>query len=138
MSVSVASSDRYRAVHRNVVLLEMSPLLSNIRLARLVVSALGTELGLTVEEIDDLRIAVDEACFWLVSNDVVGLVGLRLETAGNELTICLTAELRDGPTSMPATAQQVLGAVTADWGLGGDGVGLEVRISPRRDGIGPG
>jgi serine/threonine-protein kinase RsbW len=120
------------AARRNVVSLEMSPTRSNIRLARLVASGLGSELGLTVDEIDDLRIAVDEACYWLVSNEVVGLVRVGFDATGERLSICLAADLRGEPTPMPETAHHILDAVTAEWLLHRDGLGLEVQISPRR------
>jgi len=102
------------AVHRNVVVLEMPPSRSNIRQAHLVASGLGSELGLTVEEIDDLRIAVDEACSWVVSNEVVGLVRLGFDATGEQLSICRVTDLRTEPTPMPDTARQVLDAVAAE------------------------
>jgi hypothetical protein len=128
------SAGQSPAAHRNVVSLEMSPYRSNIRLARLVASGLGSELGLTVEEIDDLRIAVDEACYWIVTNEVVGLVRLSFDVTGEQLSICLAADLLGHPSPMPDTAHQVLDAVTREWSLHHDGAGLELRISPRRHG----
>jgi hypothetical protein len=120
----------------NVVVLETSPLPSNIRLVRLVASGLGSGLGLTVEEIEDLRIAVDEACHWAVSNDVVDLLRLSFSTRADELSICLTAVLRREPDPMPAATRQILDAVTGEWSLQRDGLTLELRMSPRRDGTG--
>jgi serine/threonine-protein kinase RsbW len=122
---------------QNVVVLEMSPSRSNIRLARLVASGLGSALGLTVEEIDDLRIAVDEACYWVVSNDVVGVVRVRFDAVDEQLAICLTADLRGESPPLSETAHQLLDAVTGHWSLHRDGVALELRLSTRRDGVTP-
>jgi len=72
-----------------------------------------------------------------MTNEVIGLLRLGFDAAGEQLSMCLTAELRDEPTAMPETARQVLDAVTAEWSLHHDGVGLELRISPRRDRTAP-
>jgi anti-sigma regulatory factor (Ser/Thr protein kinase) len=130
----VARAQSPSAGEGNVVVLETSPLPSNIRLIRLVTSGLVSGLGLTDEEIQDLRIAVDEACHWAVSNEVVDLLRLRFSTRADELAICLRADLRREPDPMPAATQQILDAVTGAWSLQRDGLGLELRISPRRDG----
>jgi len=129
----VARAQSPSAGEGNAVVLETSPLPSNMRLIRLVASGLVSGLGLTDEEIQDLRIAVDE-CHWAVSNEVVDLLRLRFSTRADELAICLRADLRREPDPMPAATQQILEAVTGEWSLQRDGLALELRISPRRDG----
>jgi hypothetical protein len=39
---------------------------ANIGLTRLVAAALGSQAGLPIEDIDELRMAVDELCYWLI------------------------------------------------------------------------
>jgi len=105
-----------------------------IAVPRSVVGNLAARNNFTVDEIDDLRIAVDEACYWIVTNEVVGLVRLGFDVTGEQLSICLAADLLGHPSPMPDTAHQVLDAVTREWSLHHDGAGLELRISPRRHG----
>jgi anti-sigma regulatory factor (Ser/Thr protein kinase) len=118
-------------------MLELAPLPSNVRLARLVASGLGSELSMTVEEIDDLRIAIDEACHWMLSNEVAGLVRVSFHATGGDLAVCVTADLTGEGHPMAAQVRQVLDAVTAAWSVRRDGVGCELGISPRRDAPGP-
>jgi hypothetical protein len=88
---------------------------------------------MSVEEIDDLRIAVDEACHWILANDVVGLVRVSFEAAGGDLAVCLAAELPAQPHPMAEQVRQVLDAVTANWAVRRNGLACELGITPRRE-----
>jgi hypothetical protein len=46
--------------------LRMPAVSANIGLTRLVAAALGTQADLVIEDIDELRMAVDELCYWLI------------------------------------------------------------------------
>jgi hypothetical protein len=116
--------------------LDIAPLPSNVRLARLIASGLGSELSMTVEEIDDLRIAVDEACHWILGNDVVGLLRVTFEAVAGDLAVCVTADFTGEPHPMAEQVRQVLDAVTADWTVRRNGVACELGITPRRDASG--
>jgi serine/threonine-protein kinase RsbW len=51
--------------------LRMPAVSANIGLTRLVAAALGSQADLVIEDIDELRMAVDELCYWLIgSSDV--------------------------------------------------------------------
>src|SRR6266568_2831262 len=57
-------------------------------LVRSAVGHLGARIGLTMEELGDLRLAVDEACALLLLPDEFGVTGAVLE--------CLFTETGDG------------------------------------------
>jgi serine/threonine-protein kinase RsbW len=46
--------------------LRMPAVSANIGLTRLVAAALGSQADLVIEDIDELRMAVDELCYWLI------------------------------------------------------------------------
>jgi hypothetical protein len=53
----------------SVVRLEIPASLDYIRMARLVVGALASQLDFTIDDSEDLAIAVDELCFLLIGRD---------------------------------------------------------------------
>jgi len=52
----------------NVVKLEIGGDHRHVRIARLVASGVASLAGFDVEAVEDLRIAVDEACVWLIDH----------------------------------------------------------------------
>jgi hypothetical protein len=48
------------------VQIRMPAVSANIGLTRLVAAALGSQAGLPIEDVDELRMAVDELCYWLI------------------------------------------------------------------------
>jgi hypothetical protein len=50
------------------VQLRMPAVSANIGLTRLVAAALGSQAELLIEDIDELRMAVDELCYWLIGS----------------------------------------------------------------------
>jgi len=48
--------------------LRMPAVSANIGLTRLVAAALGSQADLVLEDIDELRMAVDELCYWLIGS----------------------------------------------------------------------
>lgn len=67
------------------VVLTMPADVSFVRLARLAAADAGTRAGLTMEEIDDLRIAVDELCIQVMGG--TGSVSLTFATAPGSVEI---------------------------------------------------
>src|SRR5581483_8202342 len=51
--------------------LRMPAVSANIGLTRLVTAALGSQADLVIEDIDELRMAVDELCYWLIGGSGV-------------------------------------------------------------------
>jgi serine/threonine-protein kinase RsbW len=52
--------------------LRMPAVSANIGLTRLVAAALGSQADLVIEDIDELRMAVDELCYWLIGSADAG------------------------------------------------------------------
>ena len=50
------------------VQLRMPAVSANIGLTRLVAAALGSQADLLIDDIDELRMAVDELCYWLIGS----------------------------------------------------------------------
>ena len=48
--------------------LRMPAVSANIGLTRLVAAAVGSQADLLIEDIDELRMAVDELCYWLIGS----------------------------------------------------------------------
>lgn len=67
-----------------------------LRLARVTASGIASRLGFTIDEVDDLRLAIDELCFVLIGNrDRDGTVDLRYQIDHDRLEV-------DGVASFPA------------------------------------
>ncbi len=62
--------------------LRMPAVSANIGLTRLVAAALGSQADLLIEDIDELRMAVDELCYWLIGSS---------DTATREFLVSFTA-----------------------------------------------
>jgi anti-sigma regulatory factor (Ser/Thr protein kinase) len=58
-----------------------------VRLSRLAAATLASESGFDVEEVDDLRIAVDELVTFLVEGDHGAITSLRFVTGPDEIVV---------------------------------------------------
>jgi anti-sigma regulatory factor (Ser/Thr protein kinase) len=105
-----------------------------LRLSRINVTTFGSELGFTVDELDDLRLAVDEAVHWLLRDenpsDTV-LLELREVAHGVELRATRSGTaLPDQPVGDLIHA--ILGATVDGYELQEDPTGRTVVLSKRR------
>lgn len=105
-----------------------------LRLSRMNVTTFGSDLGFTVDELDDLRLAVDEAVHWLLRDenpaDTV-VLELRQRDDGVELRATRSgAALPDQPVGDLIHA--ILGATVDGYEIGGDPAGRRVVLSKRR------
>ncbi|MGH9064753.1 MAG: ATP-binding protein [Acidimicrobiales bacterium] len=95
-----------------------------LRLARITASGLASRLGFSYDEVDDLRLALDELCFALVGADGrAGTLELRYMTPGEAIEI--EGVLHDGGASeAPALsdlARLILQALVDDHAVREDG-----------------
>jgi serine/threonine-protein kinase RsbW len=73
---------------------------SYIQVVRLISSGLATRLRFTIDEIEDLKIAVDELCAYLTgSQGREGTLELRFSVGDGSLTISGTGRFPSGETS---------------------------------------
>jgi serine/threonine-protein kinase RsbW len=72
-------------------------------LARLTAATVAARAGFGVEDIEDLRLAVEELCLSLVGTARDGRLHLTYECEGNAITVQCWYEDADGRVGMPAT-----------------------------------
>jgi len=99
------------------IVLEIGSAHREVRIVRLVASGIGSLAGLDVEAIEDLRIAVDEACVWLIDRGDGGRLHLSFDLAPDGV-ITVTGEIGIGPSpgdpALGALVEQILAASCAE------------------------
>ncbi len=95
--------------------LRMPAVSANIGLTRLVAAALGSQADLVIEDIDELRMAVDELCYWLIGGS---------DVATREFLVTFSAT----PGSVAVHGTTVGPGWAEATGLDGDLSGLSKRI----------
>jgi serine/threonine-protein kinase RsbW len=106
-----------------------------VRVARLVASGVATTAGFDVEEVEDLRIAVDELCTALVEGGDGGALLLGFDLGEGEVTILGTTTATGIAAFEPerlALSRQILGVVVDDHELHTDHGQISVRLHKRR------
>lgn len=89
-----------------------------LRLARVTASGIASRLGFTIDEVEDLRLAIDELCFVLIGNKVrTGTVDLRYLIDGNQLEVEGVRSFVDGDKDLVLNdfTKQILGALLDDY-----------------------
>jgi serine/threonine-protein kinase RsbW len=111
-----------------------------LRVARLTAAGLAGRLGFSVDEIEDVKIAVDELCFALVgSKGRDGSLTITYRLGDRELQIDGegTFSSSDGGEQAPAPSElssQILAAVVDDHEISRDGDTMRFRLVKRRVG----
>lgn len=95
-----------------------------LRLARVTATGLASRLGFTYDEVEDLRLAIDELCFALIgSKGRVGTVALRYAIALDRLEVVGTGMFEDDVAAGPSLndfSQQILKALVDEYGVSRD------------------
>ena len=103
-----------------------------LRLARLAAAGLASRMGFTYDEVEDLRIAIDELCFSLVGNTGrAGTIVLRYWMQDDGLAVEGVGQFDDGMGTSPALSplsQQILKAVVDEHELTIGKDGPEFRL----------
>ena len=126
-------------VRREEVRLTMPAVPQLLRVARLTAAGLANRLGFSYDEIEDVKIAVDELCFALVgSRGHAGSLLITYRLADDALTIEGEGTYANGngegapaPSDLSA---QILAAVVDDHELTRDGDLMRFRLIKRRVG----
>ena len=107
-----------------------------LRVARMMAAGVASRLGFTLEEVDDLRIAIDELCFSLVgSGGRDGTVSVRYQILPDGLLVEGEGHFVDGIHHEPLLSplsMQILGAVTDECDLESGLDGPTFRLLKRR------
>jgi serine/threonine-protein kinase RsbW len=128
------------AVEDDVVRLTVPADVGYLGVLRTATAGLAARLQFALDEIEDLRIAVDEACAMLlaIATDNAQL-SCRFVVTDNALTVEVTAPILSG-TRLPAAssfAWKVLTALTTEASAEADGGRATIRLLTRRLDPGP-
>jgi hypothetical protein len=83
-----------------------------VRLARLTAAGLASQIGFTYDEIEDLRIAVDELCYLIVGPDGHrGTMVLWFSNEGRTITVEARGPAPRPPRELSAFSRRILNAV---------------------------
>ena len=98
-----------------------------LRLARVTATGLASRLGFTYDQVEDLRLAIDELCFALIgSKGKLGTVSLHYAVASDGLEVVGTGEFEDDIADGPHLndfSQQILRALVDEYGVARDDEG---------------
>ncbi len=107
-----------------------------LRVARMMAAGVASRLGFTLDEVDDLRIAIDELCFCLVGRTGrPGTVSLRYLMRPDGLVVKGTGHFADRANEEPRLSPmslQILRAVTDECQVEGGPDGPSFRLLKRR------
>lgn len=107
-----------------------------LRVARLTAAGLAGRLGFSFDEIEDVKIAVDELCFALVgSRGRSGSLTITYRLSNGQLEIAGEGNFTGGAESAPAASElsaQILAAVVDHHELTRDGDTMRFRLVKRR------
>ncbi len=105
-----------------------------LRITRIMVAGVASRLGFTLDEVEDLRIAIDELCFALVGKGRLGTVELRYEMLADGLAVEGTGHFTDDGANEPhlsPMSNQILGAMVDEVQLGSGPDGPTFRMVKR-------
>lgn len=106
-----------------------------VRVARLVASGVATTAGFDVDEVEDLRIAVDELCTALVEGGDGSALLLGFDLGDGHVTVLGSTSAAGGAAFEPdrlALSRQILAVVADDHELTADHGQISVRVHKRR------
>jgi serine/threonine-protein kinase RsbW len=107
-----------------------------LRVARMMAAGVASRLGFTLEEVDDLRIAIDELCFCLVGrNGRPGILALRYVMGPDGLVVEGAGHFVDRDSEEPRLSPlsvQILNAVTDECRVQAGTDGPTFRLFKRR------
>lgn len=87
-----------------------------VRLARLTAAGLASRLGFSFDEVEDLRIAVDELCYLLVGPEGRdGSITLTYATDGASLIVEGVGGSGGGPAEFAELSEQILAAIVDEY-----------------------
>jgi serine/threonine-protein kinase RsbW len=107
-----------------------------VRVARLVASGVGTTIGFDVEEIEDLRVAVDEGCSALIEGGDRGPLMLKFEFDDRAVVVRGNTTAAAPPSGVDThrlhLSEQILALVVDDHELVTDGNRVSFRLRKQR------
>jgi serine/threonine-protein kinase RsbW len=106
-----------------------------LRISRIMAAGVASRVGFTLDEVEDLRIAIDEVCFSLVgARGRAGTITLRYLLDTDQLVVEGTSRFSDGLGNEPtvsALSTQILAAVVDECELSAGAEGPQFRLVKR-------
>ena len=106
-----------------------------LRISRIMAAGVASRVGFTLDEVEDLRIAIDEVCFSLVgAHGRTGTISLRYVLEDHQLSVEGTGRFSDGLGNEPvvsALSNQILAAVVDECDLSAGEEGPQFRLVKR-------
>jgi serine/threonine-protein kinase RsbW len=106
-----------------------------LRISRIMAAGVASRVGFTLDEVEDLRIAIDEVCFSMVgARGRTGTIALRYLLDADELAVEGTGRFSDGLGNEPvvsALSKQILAAVVDECELSAGEEGPQFRLVKR-------
>jgi len=106
-----------------------------LRISRIMAAGVASRVGFTLDEVEDLRIAIDEVCFSLVgARGRTGTITLRYLLDNDQLAVEGTGRFSDGLGNEPtvsALSKQILAAVVDQCELSSGAEGPQFRLVKR-------
>jgi serine/threonine-protein kinase RsbW len=116
VAVTVGSRGTVSGSARDIVLLKLPAVGAYLSVLRTATAGLAARLDFTLDEIEDLRIAVDEACAMLLPSAVPGAdLEVEFELTADRMRVSVTVLTLDGePPARDTFAWTVLSALAGD------------------------
>jgi len=131
-----AAANYGQAVATGEVRLEVPAAPEFLRISRIMAAGVASRVGFTLDEVEDLRIAIDEVCFSLVGGKGrQGRITLRYLIGTDELVVEGAGHFSDGLDNDPvlsALSEQILAAVVDECALSTGDEGPTFRLVKRR------
>jgi len=117
------------------VRLELPAAPAFLRISRIMAAGVASRVGFTLDEVEDLRIAIDEVCFSMVGpKGRAGTITLRYRLDADNLVVEGTGQFSDGLSNEPvvsALSNQILAAVVDECELSAGEEGPHFRLVKR-------
>ena len=105
-----------------------------LRLVRLTAAGLASRMGFTFDEVEDLRIAVDELCFLLVGDgEMDRTMELRYSSGEGSISIVGQTRLPGPPPEPNDLSEQILSALVDEHEVAASGGEVRFRLVKRRE-----
>lgn len=105
-----------------------------LRITRIMVAGVASRLGFTLDDVEDLRIAIDELCFALVGKGRPGTISLRYQMLEDGLAVEGVGRFTDDGVKEPKLSpmsNQILNAMVDEVSLGTGPEGPTFRMVKR-------
>jgi len=106
-----------------------------LRISRIMAAGVASRVGFTLDEVEDLRIAIDEVCFSMVGpKGRAGTISLRYRLDADNLVVEGAGRFSDGLSNEPvvsALSNQILAAVVDECELSAGEEGPRFRLVKR-------